>query len=280
MSSLVCTLMTVLYLSGNNWDIIRPKIQEDLDCFEHWGELNNLHLNVKKSKLLLIGTQSKLSKIGNVESLSLYNNDVLLVKQYNYLGVILDAELTLRPFINHIKMIISHKIFTLAKIRSCLTEHAAVLIYKLTILPYIEYAGFLVVACSIEDRKDLQICQNDALRICTKQKFSDHIRIEDFHSRCKIISLEHRRRNQLLLLMYKKSHDPTLHRVFPRNTRRSARTVFKTANYEGSLYKRSPYFVGSKLWDSLSHHDIELPDIYAFKARLKSHNRDYRDLLS
>ena len=62
--------------------------------------------------------------------------------------------------------------------------------------------------------------------------------------------------------------------------RRSARTVFKTANYEGSLYKRSPYFVGSKLWDSLSHHDIELPDIYAFKARLKSHNRDYRDLLS
>ena len=27
----------VLYLSGNNWDTIRGKIQEDLDCFEHWG---------------------------------------------------------------------------------------------------------------------------------------------------------------------------------------------------------------------------------------------------
>ena len=31
----------VLYLSGNKWDIMRPNLQEDLDCFERWGELNN-----------------------------------------------------------------------------------------------------------------------------------------------------------------------------------------------------------------------------------------------
>ena len=40
----------VLYLSGNNWESIRVKIQEDLECFEHWGDLNNLHLNVKKKQ--------------------------------------------------------------------------------------------------------------------------------------------------------------------------------------------------------------------------------------
>ena len=33
----------VLYLSGNNWRNIRTNLQEDLDCFAHWGELNNLH---------------------------------------------------------------------------------------------------------------------------------------------------------------------------------------------------------------------------------------------
>ena len=270
----------VLYLAGNNWDIMRPKIQEDLDCFEHWGELNNLHLNVKKTKLLFISTRSKLSRLQNAVSLTLYDSDVVIVSQYNYLGVILDSEMTLHPFIRHIKKTISHKIFTLAKIRSCLTEHAAIMIYKLTILPYIEYAGFLVVACTLEDRKDLQIYQNDALRICTKQKLSDRIRIEDIHLRCNIISLEQRRRNQLLLLMYKKSRDLTLHRVFPRNTRMSNRIVFKTANNEGTLYKRSPYFVGSKLWDLLSQHDIELPDLFTFKMRLKRLNRVYIDLLS
>ena len=81
------------------------------------------------------------------------------------------------------------------------------MVYKLTILPYIEYAGFLVIATNIDDRHDLQICQNDALRICTRMKMADHIRIEDLHSRCKIVSLEQRRCSQLLSLMYKKSCD-------------------------------------------------------------------------
>ena len=151
------------------------------------------------------------------------------------------------------------------------------MIYKLTILPYMEYAGFLVIACSVDDRRER--CQNDALRMRTKQKISDHVRINDLHARCKIISLEQRRRNQLLLLMYKKSQDVNLHRVFPRNTRRSTQTLFRTANYEGALYKRSPYCVGAKLWDMLSILDIELPDIYLFKSRLKRLNNVYKDLL-
>ena len=93
------------------------------------------------------------------------------------------------------------------------------------------------------------------------------------------MSLEQRRRSQLLLLMYKKKCDVTMHKVFPRNTRFSRRIVFKTDSKEGALYKRSPYFVGAKLWDSLSLDTIDLPDIYTFKARLKRLNPVYVDLL-
>ena len=71
-----------------------------------------------------------------------------------------------------------------------------------------------------------------------------------------------------------------MHKVFPRNTQRSVRIVFKTAAYQGSLYKRSPYFVGSNLWDAFSVNDIELPDVFEFKSRLKKMNRVYVDLLS
>ena len=270
----------VLYITGNTWQSMRHKLQEDLECFEHWGELNNFHLNIKKSKLLYIGTRSKLNGLQDAEPLRLYDCDVIVVKQYNYLGVILDPEMSLRPFINYIKKTISHKIFTLAKIRKCLTEHAAVMIYKLTILPYMEYAGFLVVACTLEDRRDLQKCQNDALRICTKQRLRDHVRVDELHVKCNIISLEQRRRNQLLALTYKKRRDVSLHKVFPRNTRRSIRIVFKTANYPGTLYERSPYFFVAKLWDDLSIADIELPDIFSFKKRLKRLNHVYKDLLA
>ena len=58
------------------------------------------------------------------------------------------------------------------------------------------------------------------------------------------------------------------------------RVVFKTDSYEGTLlYKSSPYFVGAKLWDNLTLDNIELSDVFAFKARLKRLNKGYIDLL-
>ena len=160
-----------------------------------------------------------------------------------------------------------------------MTEHASIMLYKHMILPFMEYVGFMLLSCNIEDRRELQRYQNDALRMCTLNRLSDRIRIEDLHAKCRIVSLEQWRRIQLLLLMYKKSKDPSLHKVFPRNTRGSARIVFKTDQYEGTVYKRSPYFLGSKLWDKLPLDYIELPDMFSFKKRLKAMNRVYVDLL-
>ena len=79
--------------------------------------------------------------------------------------------------------------------------------------------------------------------------------------------------------MYKKCKTNELHRVFPRNTRASDPLVFKTDHYEGTLYKRSPYFLGAKMGDELPRADIDLPDIFAFKKRLKSRNMKYVNLL-
>ena len=50
-------------------------------------------------------------------------------------------------------------------------------------------------------------------------------------------------------------------------------------NYEGTLYKRSPYFQGRKFWDNLPLDVVELPDIFSFKTKLKRLNSVYVDLL-
>ena len=153
----------VLYLSGNNWVTIRNKIQDDLKCFENWGELNNLHLNVKKTKLMLVSTRSKLNRPDDLTPLILYDRPVDFVKQYNYLGVIIDSEMTLRAFYSHVKKIIFSKIFCFRKIRQYLTVNAAIMVYKHTILPFLENAGFMIIACTMEDRRELQKYQNEAL---------------------------------------------------------------------------------------------------------------------
>ena len=124
----------------------------------------------------------------------------------------------------------------LSKLRNCLNEFAALMMFKHTILPFLVYAGFMLLACSVEDRRDLQICQTDALRICLRVKISDYARMDDLHKRCRIISLEQCRSLQLLILMFKKSKDVTMHNVYPRNTRRSQRIVFR----KGHCTKEAP----------------------------------------
>ena len=88
----ICVLIQLKLDNPGNWaPVLNP-------CFEHWGELNNLHLNVSKIRLLIAGSSSKLSNMGAVNPLRLYEKDVIVVKEYNYLGVILDSEMSLRPF--------------------------------------------------------------------------------------------------------------------------------------------------------------------------------------
>ena len=60
---------------------------------------------------------------------------------------------------------------------------------------------------------------------------------------------------------------------------RIIRIVFKTDNYECTLFKRSPYVDESKLGKQLPKDSINIPDMYPFKTRLKRLNETYVDLL-
>ena len=55
------------------------------------------------------------------------------------------------------------------------------LVYKQTILPIIDYAGFLLISCRKKERNDLQILQNYILplRICNMSRVSDNVSISD-----------------------------------------------------------------------------------------------------
>ena len=84
----------VLYLSGNNWLTIKNKFQEDLECFERWGELNNLIQIFKKLSYYYYWWGLELSNLGYIEPLRVYGKDVDIVGYY--LGAIMDSEMSLR----------------------------------------------------------------------------------------------------------------------------------------------------------------------------------------
>ena len=174
----------VIYQSGNNWESVRQKLQIDLDAITTWTAENSLALNGSKTQAMILGPRGKLARVDVKKPLLIFKIPVKFVKLYNYLGIIIDSEMTLQPMLKHVKRSLTNKIFCLRKIRKYLTEKAAVSIYKQTVLPIIDYSGFLLLACNSSDRSDLQKIQNDILRICFKIKLNDHISIKDLSLKC------------------------------------------------------------------------------------------------
>ena len=99
------------------------------------------------------------------------------------------------------------------KIRKYITDNAAISIYKQTILPIIDYTGFLLLACCKSDCSDLQKVQNDILQICYRSKLVDKVSMLDLHKKAKLLSLEQRMQKQLMWLMSNFSLDVKNRRI-------------------------------------------------------------------
>ena len=103
-------------------------------------------------------------------------------------------------------------------------EKSALSIYKQTILPAFDYAGFVLIFCNKSDRHDLQVIQNDTLCICFNVKRRDKYSVVKMHKQAKLLSLEQRRSLQLLHLMYLHKNNINNKRIL--NTRAARREHF------------------------------------------------------
>ena len=77
------------------------------------------------------------------QKIFLEDNYLPFCLKYKYLGVTLDSEMCLTDFLADIKRTVSNRLYNLRKLRYYITEKSAVAIYKQTILPVFDYAGFM-----------------------------------------------------------------------------------------------------------------------------------------
>ena len=182
----------VLYTSGNEWNRMTQKIQPEIDNVSRWCDANRLKVNISKSKVLLFGSRHKLGKIDFSYKVNLDGLPLEFTNKYKYLGVTLDSELNLSGLLSDTKRAVTNRLFNLRKLRYYITEKCALAIYKQTILPVFDYAGFMLISCNKSDRHDLQVIQNDALRTCYNVKRRDRLSIADMHARSNLLSLEQR----------------------------------------------------------------------------------------
>ena len=171
---------------------------------------------------------------------------------------------------------VTGQLFKLRKLRKSITTFCAISIYKQTILPLLDYAGFLLQSINISDCSDLQVLQNDALRTCYNVRRRDRMSIKKLHGEAKLLSLEQRRIIKLLSLMYNHKNCLNVRRPMARNTRNADRFIFYTELINNVKYKNSPYYKGAEMWNHLPRVTIDCDSIYEFKKCLKKLYRAYK----
>ena len=152
------------------------------------------------------------------------------------------------------------------KLRKYITYKASIQIYKQTILPIVDYPGYLLLACDKDKKGDLQVIQNDVLRFCENKQLKDRVSIELLHENAHLVSLEQRRVRQLLIMMFKLSRNPDNIVVPNRNTRQYQKRVFCTENKIGTKYACSPYYKGTKLWNELNKTEQDIDNMYDYRT--------------
>ena len=269
----------VIYLSGNNWNVVQSRIQRDLDVVIDWTLRNNLRLNHEKTKaIMILGSRMKLCSVKDPIPFRVMDKIVKYVNSHSYLGIILDSTMSFTPLMKSVKKRVSNKVFMLRKIRRYLNFEASISVYKQTILPIIDYSGFLLLTCTSSDLDELQVIQNDVLRICTMSKLSDRISRIELHKICKIIGLKQRMQKQLLWLMYILSRDDNYLRMAPRETRSAQKVVFKVPAKILPIYERSPYYQGIKVWNELEKDTQKRDNVFAFKKDIEKLYKCYKPI--
>ena len=117
--------------------------------------------------------------------------------------------------------------------------------------------------------------QNDALRFCKGLSLLDRVSIQVLHDSIHLLSLE----QHLLKLMYTQSKKNIARNVTNLNTRSQTKYVFKLDSTIGTKYGKSPYYLGTLLWNSLDRETQMSDSIYSFKKKIDKIYKKYNPLL-
>ena len=256
---------TVIVSSSIDVDKAISDVRMVLGEIQDWCLMNNIKLNNRKTKHMLVGKQ-------RMEVTKTVCDTISNVESFVYLGVNMDRRLNFEKFIDSTISRVNGRLITLARIRKMLDEHTSLLIYKQTILPILDYVSVLVNSSTQRKVSKLQPLQNRAIRII--KRLTGYISTEDmdeYHKRLKLKFLNIRRKTFMLMLIYKLSRiKENVNTVRPdRQLRTGPKVKMKIAFTDKERVLRSPFYKCNRLWDKLSS-DIQLSDnIFEFKTKLK-----------
>ena len=254
---------------GGNYDtyFVKNRLELALSHVIEWCNSNYININIGKTKFCIYGTRTNVSKF-EVSTITANERQIHRCQQYQYLGVLLDECLTMKPNFNNIFKKFSYKIFQFAKIRKFLNIETRVLVYKQTVLPLIEYVSFVMCLNNKQHVDKLQKLKNRALRMCYNIQNPRDITIVRLHEMAGIDMLDQRRMLQLLAIFYDNILEFSQNVDRLHITRQAVKNNVELMRANIDLYSKSPFCVGGKFWNNLPKHIQDLKTKEQFKRAI------------
>ena len=108
-----------------------------------WLKINKLSLNVQKTKLMIFHTTQRNMKIYDSLNIKMNNLPIKRVKSFNFLGIIINENLTWTDHISHISQKINPVVGLIGRLKHQLPIHILKLIYNSLILSRMHYRNTL-----------------------------------------------------------------------------------------------------------------------------------------
>ena len=160
---------TTLFCNIDN-NVTEDVINRELFKIYEWLGANKLALNVSKTKFMVFHTRNKSVKYPNL----LINGKVIKRKtQFNFLGLILESNMSWNLHINHISLKILKAIGILYRLKTIYPQLVLRTLYNTLVLPYFNYC-ILVRGATINEGNPLYLLQKKALRLISNSNSIAH----------------------------------------------------------------------------------------------------------
>ena len=165
----LCTFDATPHSGAYDKQRISININNELQRVYDWLCVNKLSLNIPKTKFMIFHYRQR--NITNfIPDIIINGNKIEHVAEFNFLGVVLDENLSFEPHINKIANKISRTLGTLSKLKRYLPQHTLVMLYNTLILPHLQYA----ILCWGYKTSRLFKLQKRAMRTITLSKYNAH----------------------------------------------------------------------------------------------------------
>ena len=252
-------------------------LQSILDKICRWCNDNLLTINVSKSHWLKMKICAEEPDARTGHSFVIKNLELLQVEKYKYLGVLIDVKLNFQS--QHRKTVsnVNAKLAHFRRIRYFLTKRAAIMIYKCTILPILEYADFICDQGLNYVNKSIQKLQNWGLSIAFNQHILPYYQRDSsdvLHRGSGLFWLVHRRKLHLLQFAFSLKLKATLLDNSDIRTRRREGILFRIPTSNHYKFQKNPYYRCMSEWNNLSVNISLLPNKEIFKKELSLNVRN------